>query len=179
MEERAQPYGLMAEFEEPEALLDATRRAYAAGYRRMDAYSPFPLEGLSEALGARDNLLPLLVLGGGLAGAVGGFAMQYYAMVINYPLNVGGRPLNSWPMFVPIAFETTILVAALAAVVGMFILNGLPQPYHPVFNTPGFELASHSRFFLGIEAADAKFDLDQTRQFLEGLGSSRVSEIAP
>lgn len=172
-------YGLMAEFESPEALVEATQRAVAAGYRKLDAYSPFPVEGLAEALGVRNTRLPLIILGGGIVGAVAGYALQYYAMVIDYPLNVGGRPLHSWPAFIPITFEVAILFAAFAAVLGMFALNGLPMPYHPVFNVPSFELASRSHFFLAIEASDPKFDLEETARFLEGLEPNSVSQILP
>lgn len=172
-------YGLMAEFINPEALLEATQLAVAAGYHRLDAYTPFPVEGLADALGVRNTRLPLIILGGGIIGAFAGYGLQYYAMVISYPLNVGGRPLHSWPNFIPITFETTILFAAFAAVLGMFALNGLPQPYHPVFNVPSFELATRSHFFLAIEARDPKFDLAETRHFLENLGAATVSEIQP
>ncbi len=170
-------YGLMAQFEGPDDIVEAARRAYEKGYRRMDAYSPFPVEGLSEAVGMHQTRLPLIILAGGIAGALIGYGMQFYASVIDYPLNVGGRPLHSWPAFIPITFEMSILVAAFAAVLGMFALNGMPQPYHPVFNVPEFELASRESFFLAIEAADPLFDIDQTRQFLEELGAIRVSEI--
>ena len=141
-------YGLMAEFEAPEALLEAARRAYVTGYRHMDAYSPFPVEGLAAAIGFQRTQLPLVVLLGGIIGGVGGFLLQYYAAVIDYPLNVGGRPLNSWPAFIPVTFELTILMAALFAVLGMLALNGLPMPYHPVFNVPRFALASGIIFSL-------------------------------
>jgi hypothetical protein len=174
---RAGIFGLMAEFADPEALAEAARHAYAEGYRRMDAYSPFPIEGLAEAIGFHKNRLPLLVLIGGIAGCVGGFYLQYWASVIDFPINVGGRPFNSWPAFVPVTFELTILLAALTAVLGMLALNGLPMPYHPVFNVERFQLASRDRFFLCIEARDAKFDLARTRQFLESIDAQGVYEV--
>jgi hypothetical protein len=178
MEMVSRIYGLMAEFDNPEDLLAAAQRAYEAGYRRMDAYSPFPVEGLAEALGMRQTRLPLVVLGGGIIGAAAGYFMQYYASVIAYPMNVGGRPLHSWPAFIPITFELSILVAAFAAVLGMFALNGLPMPYHPVFNVPSFELATRTHFFLAIEATDPLFDLERTRAFLESLEPGEVTEIS-
>src|SRR5574341_32109 len=164
-------YGLMAEFDNPEALLGAARRAYAEGYRNMDAYSPFPVEGLAEAIGFYHTRVPFFVLLGGILGCLGGFYLQYWVSVIDYPINVGGRPLNSWPAFIPVTFEMTILLAALAAFFSVLALNRLPMPYHPVFNVDRFELASRNRFFLCIEARDAKFDADGTRGFLNGLGS--------
>jgi hypothetical protein len=170
-------HGLLAEFDSPEALLAATRRASAEGFRRMDAYSPFPVEGLAEALGFHRTGVPLIVLIGGLIGCIGGFYLQYWVAVIDYPINVGGRPLNSWPSFIPITFELTILIAALFAFFGVLALNGLPMPYHPVFNVDGFELASRNRFFLCIEATDAKFDAAATRRFLETLGCRGVYEV--
>jgi len=172
-------YGLIAEYTTPESIVAAAERAYAEGYRKMDAYSPFPVEGLAEAIGFTRNRLPLIVLIGGLLGAASGYAMMYYSAVINYPINIGGRGLHSWPAFVPITFELTILFASLAAVLGMLGLNGLPMPYHPVFNAPGFALASGSRFFLCIEAKDPKFDPSATRAFLEGLGPKTVQEVFP
>jgi len=172
-------HGLLAEFDEPRALIAAAVRARAEGYRRMDAYTPFPVEGLAEALGFRKNRLPLLVLAGGIVGAAGGYFLQYWGNAVDYPLNVGGRPLNSWPAFMVPAFETTILCAALAAVLGMLALNGLPKPYHPVFNVPSFALASRDRFFLAIEADDPAFDLERTRAFLESLGPREVSLVPP
>src|SRR3954454_3987418 len=171
-------YGLMAEFEDATALVAATERAHAAGYRRMDAYSPFPIEELHHAMGSPHSKLPLIVLIGGIVGCLGGFFLQYWASAIAYPVNVGGRPLNSWPAFIPVTFECTILVAALAAVLGMLALNGLPMPYHPVFNVDRFALASRSRFFLCIEAADRQFDLETTRAFLESLKPGEVSTVA-
>jgi hypothetical protein len=177
MKGRGVLYGLMAEFESPTDIVAAARRAYEEGYRKMDAYSPFPIEELSEAIGFHRNRLPLIVLIGGIVGCVGGFALCYWASVYAYPLNVGGRPLNSWPSFIPVTFETTILVAALSAVFGMLALNGLPQPYHPVFNAPRFELASRNTFFLCIEADDPKFNLEETRDFLDSLGPVEVIDV--
>jgi hypothetical protein len=171
-------YGLLAEFEDPAALVEATERAHAAGYRRLDAYSPFPIEELHHALGDPPSRLPLIVLLGGLAGCIGGYALQYWVSAIAYPLNVGGRPFHSWPAFIPVTFECTILVAALSAVLGMLALNGLPQPYHPVFNVARFALASRNRFFLCIEAVDPKFDLESTKQFLDSLHPREVTTIA-
>jgi hypothetical protein len=179
MRERRDLYGLLAEFHTPEAVLEAARRAYAAGYRCMDAYTPFPVEGLAEALGFHRTRLPLIVLLGGLCGGVLGYALLYYAEVIDYPLIVGGKPFHSWPAFIPIVFETTIFFAALSAVLGMLALNGLPMPYHPVFNVPRFALASRDRFFLLIEARDPQFDPEATRRFLEELGADGIWEVEP
>ena len=143
----------------------------------MDAYSPFPIDELAEAIGFHKTRLPLIVLIGGIIGCLGGFYLQYWASVIDYPLNIGGRPLNSWPMFIPVTFELTILLAALSAVLGLLALNGLPMPYHPVFNVERFQLATSNRFFLCIEAADPKFDDEATRRFLESVGSQGVYEV--
>jgi hypothetical protein len=170
-------YGLIAEFDNANALVAGARAAREAGYQKMDAYSPFPLEELSEALGIRHTRLPLLVLIGGLVGAVGGYLLQYWTAVIDYPLNIGGRPQHSWPAFIPVTFELTILVAALTAVLGMLALNGLPMPYHPVFNVPRFALATRDRFFLCIEATDAKYDRHGTEEFLRSLSPREVSEV--
>ena len=172
-------YGLMAEFDTPTALVEAAEKARLAGYRSMDAYSPIPIEELSEALGHRRTRLPVLVFLGGLAGGLGGYGLEYWTQVIAYPLNVGGRPFHSWPHFIPVTFETTVLGAALTAFFGMWALNKLPQPYHPVFNVPAFVRASTDRFFLCIEAADPRFDREATWKFLEGLRPVGVSEVAP
>lgn len=171
-------YGLLAEFEDTETLLEAARKAHEAGYRRLDAFTPFPVEGLADALGFHSTRVPLIVLIGGLIGCFGGFFLQYYPNVIGYPLDIGGKPYNSWPSFIPITFELTILCAALSAVFGMLALNGLPTPYHPVFNVPQFELASRNRFFLVIKARDPKFDAEKTKQFLVELKAREVSEVA-
>jgi hypothetical protein len=171
-------YGMMAEFEDPTSLVEATQRAHAEGYRCMDAYSPYPIEELHEALGSHHTRLPLIVLIGGICGGVGGYAMQYWISVMAYPINIGGKPLHSWPAFIPVTFECTILAAALSCVLGMLALNGLPQPYHPVFNVPRFALASRNRFFLCIESKDAKFDLEATRHFLETLNPREVTTVA-
>jgi len=167
----------MAEFDSPTALVAAARRAREAGYRKMDAYSPFPIEELSEVLHHKDRL-PILVLIGGLVGGTSGFLFQYWASAIDYPINVGGRPLLSWASFIPVTFEMTILVAAFVAVLGVLGLNGLPMPYHPVFNVPRFEYASRNRFFLCIESADPMFDKVTTGQFLESLAPREVCEVA-
>src|SRR3954468_15973653 len=171
-------YGVMAQFDTPSSLVAAARETYEAGYRQINGYSPFPIEELTEAIGFKRSVLPVIVLIGGIVGGLGGFFMQYWMEVIDYPINVGGKPFNSWPAFIPITFECTILGAALAAVLGMLALNGLPQPYHPVFNVPRFALASRNRFFLCIEARDAKFDLEGTRAFLETLGPREVTTVA-
>ncbi len=174
---RAKPYGILAEFEEPEQLIAAVQKARREGYQKMDAYSPFPVEGLSEALGLKKTRLGWIVLGGGIFGAIGGFGMQYYAQVISYPSVIGGRPLFAWPAYIPVTFETTILCAALSAVLGMLALNGLPKPYHPVFHEPRFEKASQTNFFICIEARDPLYDAARTKEFLKRLDPVGVYEI--
>ena len=174
---QAKLYGVMAQFDSPSTLVAAAKETYAAGYRRINGYSPFPIEELSEAIGFTRTSLPLIVLLGGIIGGVGGFFMQYWMEVIDYPLNVGGKPYNSWPAFIPITFECTVLVAAFAAVLGMLALNKLPQPYHPVFNAPNFALATRDRFFLVIEANDAKFRRNEVMQFMKTLGARDVSDV--
>jgi hypothetical protein len=169
----------MAEFETPTALVHAAERARLAGYRNMDAYSPIPIEELNEALGLRRTRLPMLVLAGGIIGGLSGYALEYWSATIAYPLNVGGRPYHSWPHFIPVTFETTVLGAALCAFVGMWVLNKLPMPYHPVFNVPAFARASRDRFFLCIETTDPRFDRQATAQFLESLHPVGVSEVVP
>ena len=170
-------YGVMAQFDNPSALVAAARETYAAGYRKINGYSPFPIEELSEAIGFTRTGLPLIVLAGGIIGGLGGFFMQYWMEVINYPLNVGGKPFNSWPAFIPITFECIVLCAALAAVFGMLALNKLPQPYHPVFNAPNFALATRDSFFLVIESKDPKFDHDEARRFLKSLEAREVVDV--
>ena len=170
-------YGLLAEFDSPEALLEAANRTHQAGYTKIDAFTPFPIEGLADAIGFHKTNVPLIVLIGGLIGCTGGWLLQFYPNVIGYPLNIGGRPHYSWPSFVPIMFEMTILCAALSAVFGMLALNGLPTPYHPVFKVAQFALASRSQFFLCIKARDPKFQYQKTREFLAGLNVRGVFDI--
>ncbi len=168
-------HGLMVEFLTPEDLLAATRKVVEAGYKKVDAYSPFPVHGVDEAIGAK-TILPWLIFGGGLSGGVGGFLMMVVANY-HYKINIAGKPLVSWPSFMPITFELTVLLASATAVFGMLFLNGLPRPYNPLFNVPGFDRASQDRFFLCIEADDPKFDLDETSRFLEGLEPHSISEV--
>lgn len=177
METKPPLYGLMAEFDTPTDVVEASRKTYDAGYRRINAYSPYPIEELAEAIGFHKTRLPLIVLAGGIIGGLIGYGLQYYVAVIDYPLNVGGRPYHSWPSFMPITFEMTILCAALAAVLGMLALNKLPQPYHPVFNAERFALATRDRFFLVIEARDPKFDHDKTLEFMKTLNPKEVVDV--
>src|SRR6186713_452963 len=172
-------YGLMAEFDNPTALVEAANRARLDGYRQMDAFSPIPIHELDEALGLGRTRLPRLVLFGGIVGGLAGFSLEAWASMFAYPLNVGGRPFLSWPQFIPVTFETTVLGAALSCFVGMWALNRLPMPYHPVFNVPAFGRASTDRFFLCIEATDPRFEAQATRTFLEGLHPVGVSDVAP
>jgi hypothetical protein len=172
-------YGLMAEFDQPEPLLKAALRARAEGYRNMDAYAPMPIEGLAEAIGFRTSWVERLVFIGGVVGGTGGFALCWWMTVVAYPHIVAGRPLNSWPAYVPITFECMVLIACLTAVIGMLALNGLPQPYHPVFNVPAFARASRDRFFLCIESTDPNFDIETTRAFLETLEPREVVDVEP
>ena len=170
-------YGVMAEFEGPNELVHAARRTYEAGYRRINGYSPYPIEELSEAIGFTHTSLPLIVFIGGVVGGIGGFLMQYWIEVINYPINVGGKPYNSWPAFIPITFECTVLVAAFSAVLGMLVLNKLPQPYHPVFNAPNFAFATRDKFFLVVEANDPKYDHDRVAELLKSLNAQEVIDV--
>lgn len=171
-------YGLMAEFDDVNALVDATRRTYAEGYRKMDTFSPFPVEAAWEAMHVDDRRVQRNVLIGGILGMIAGFGLCYWVSTIAYPLNVGGRPYNSWPSFIPVTFELTILLASFAAVGSVIFLNGLPMPYHPVFNVPAFARASQDRFFLAIEAADPKFDREQTLAFMQTLGAKEINDVA-
>jgi len=170
-------WGLMAEFEGPTEVVEAARRVHEAGYEKVDAYSPYPIEELAEALGHHHSWLPLLVLLGGITGCIAGYTLQFWSATIAYPMNIGGRPIHSWPAFIVPTFETTILFAAGTAVLGMLALNGLPEPYHPVFNVAQFARASKDRFFIVIESRDPKFDVDRTWSFLTSLGPRSVSEV--
>jgi len=170
-------YGLMAEFENPTMLVAAARQAHDAGYRRMDGYTPYPIEELHEALEIHDTRLPRLVLLGGVIGCLGGYGLQYWISAMAYPVIVGGRPFHSWPAFIPVTFECTILAASLTAVLGMLALNGLPEPFHPVFDVPRFAQATRNRFFLCIEARDPKFQTEETRRFLESIGAREVTAV--
>jgi hypothetical protein len=171
-------FGLMAEFPDANSLVEAARRVHAEGYRKTDAYSPFPIHELFDALDAHDRRVQLFILFGGIVGMLAGFGLCYWVSAIAYPLNVGGRPLNSWPSFIPVTFEVTILIASFTAVFSWILLSGLPMPYHPVFNVPRFaKAASEDAFFLTIEADDPKFDRGRTAEFLKGLGAREINEV--
>ena len=170
-------YGLMAEFDSAQALLDAAHKVREAGYTRTDAYSPMPIHGVAEALGMKERKVAPIILMGGITGMISAYALQYWTSVIDFPMNIGGRPLHAWVSFSPPTFEVTILLSAFSAVLGMLILNGLPQPYHPVFNAKRFSLASQTTFFLAIEAADPHCDADKTRAFLESLHPREVVAV--
>jgi hypothetical protein len=174
---RERIYGIMAEFDTPQALVDAAKRTHEAGYQKIDAYSPFPIEGLAEEMGFRRNAVPLVVLCGGIVGGLTGYLMQWWMSAVNYPLNIGGKPPHSWPAFIVITFEMTVLFAGLSAVLGMLALNGLPMPYHPVFNVPRFSSASKDRFFLIVFSSDKKYDAAGTRSFLQALHPRSISEV--
>ena len=170
-------YGMMAEFDTPVALVEAAKRTYQAGYKRIGTYTPFPVEGLAEAIGFHRDEVPLVVLIGGIVGGLTGYLMQYWMSAVAYPLNIGGKPYHSWPAFIVITFEMTILFAGISAVFGMLALNGLPMPYHPVFNVPRFTRASRDRFFLVVFSSDVNYDPAATRRFLESLDPRSVSEV--
>ncbi len=178
MEQRSHIYGVVGEFETPGQIIQAAAKVREAGYRDVEAYTPFPVEGLSEALRLKRSLVPLITLTGGLIGGLGGFGFQYWVAAITYPMNIGGRPLNSWPAFIPVTFELTVLFASLSAVLGMLALNKLPQPHHPLFNVDRFQKhASNDRFFLCIEATDPKFSVAEATRFLKSVKAQNVSEV--
>ncbi|MBI5091912.1 MAG: DUF3341 domain-containing protein [Candidatus Hydrogenedentes bacterium] len=171
--------GIVAEFTSPEDLLVAAQKVYDEGYKQIDAFAPFPVDGLAEAIGFKKTRLPLIILCGGLTGACTAFGFQYWASAVYYPYNIGGRPFFSWPAFIPITFELTVLFASFAAVFGMILLNGLPKPYHPVFNSERFaKHATSDGFFLSVETSDPKFDMETTCALLSGLGATHVEAVA-
>ena len=176
-EEQSPYYGVMAQFDNPDDVLAAAKAAFAAGYRKLDAYSPLPVHGLADAIGYKRTRLPWLVFCMGIVGAIAGYGLCYWVSVIDYPLNIGGRPFHSGPSFIPVTFELTILFAAMTSAFGMLIANGLPQPYHPVFNVANFARASSDLFFLCIEAEDEKFDMEETTRFLQSLNPQEVSQV--
>jgi hypothetical protein len=170
-------YGLLAEFDSPDQLLSAVRRTTDAGYTKTDAFSPYPIHGMGDALKFKDRRLSPFVLIGGIVGCLAGYGLEYWTQVIAYPLNIGGRPYHAWVNFIPPAFETTILFGSFTAGIAMLVLNGLPRPYHPCFNVPAFERATQDKFFLVIEADDPQFDLQKTREFLGGLHARQVTAV--
>jgi len=170
-------YGLLAEFDSAQALLTAAHKVRAAGFTQTDAFSPMPIHGLAEALGFREHKVPKVTLAAGITGALAGYGLQYWTQVIAYPMNIGGRPFHAWVSFIPPAFETTILFAAFSAAISMLALNGLPQPYHPLFNHDGFKRATQNGFFLAIEATDPRFDVERTRVFLAELNAREVVAV--
>ena len=174
---RPATYGLMAEFDNPSDAVAAARRVHEAGYTKTDAFSPYPVEELSEAIGVHKTHMSLIVLIGGILGGTLGYLMQFYLATLYYPINVGGKPLHSWPAFIPITFECTVLGAGLFAVFGMLAMNGLPEPYHPVFNAPNFALASRDRFFVLVQSTDPKFDRERTAEFLRTLNAREVTDV--
>jgi hypothetical protein len=177
MEKRETIFGLAAEFDSAEGVLEAAKRIHAAGYRRAEAYTPYTVHGLGDVFSDDRTGMPTIVMGGAMIGAIGGFFMLWFANVISYHWNIGGRPPNSWPAFIPITFELAVLGAGLSATFGMFIMNRLPQPHHPMFNLPSFEGATRNRFFICIQANDSHFELETTKAFLQGLGALAVSEV--
>ena len=170
-------YGLMAEFDSAQELVDAAFKTRQAGYKKIDAYSPFPVEGLADAIGFHTNRVALVVLIGGILGGLSAYALQYWVGVITYPVNIGGRPLQSWPSFIIVTFELTILFGGLSAVFGMLALNGLPMPYHPVFNVAEFKKASENKFFLMVFSSDSKYESAATRSFLQSLAPRMIAEV--
>lgn len=172
-----QLYGIVAEFEDPDAILSAAKRTREAGYERIEAYSPFPVHGLSHIVGGEDHRIKWIIFFGGVIGAIVGFGLQSWVSMVAYPHNVGGKPLFSWPAFIPITFECMVLFASGAAVIGMLGLNGLPRPHHPMFDAKNFERCSRDRFFLCIEADDPSFDSKEVSKFLGSLGALEVSEV--
>ncbi|MCA9115854.1 MAG: DUF3341 domain-containing protein [Planctomycetaceae bacterium] len=179
LRDRVETFGWLAEFKTDDELLAACRAAYASGYRRMNAYAPYLVHGLAEAVGFRRSWVSVVTLAGGVLGGIAGFGLQYWTSAVDYPLDIGGRPLNSWPSFVPITFEAIILGASAAAVLGMLALNRLPEPWHPLFNVPAFDRASQDRFFLSIRSDDSQFDVERTRAFLEGLNPHAIHDVPP
>jgi hypothetical protein len=174
----SEPWGLLAEFATADELVAAARRAHEAGYVRAEAYSPFHVEGLAEALGFERNHVPFFTFVGAVLGGIGGFFLQWYSAVVDFPINVGGRPLDSWPMFVPVTFEMAVLGGALSAAISMFAANGLPRLRHPLFAVPEFDMATRNRFFLCLRADDPAFDAKKARDFLDGLHPMRCVEVA-